>query len=132
MSNKILINLRIKVLDLIYKSKASHIASIFSCIDIIYCIYKFYILNKSNNNFILSKGHAGLGYYVVLNYFKKISKNILNSYYQNNSILIGHISHKVSEISLSTGSLGHGLPTSVGCALNSKIKKKRHYILFII
>lgn len=112
--------LRLKILEIIFKSKASHLGSIFSCIDIIFFIYKNYIFNSKKNKFILSKGHAGLGYFVTLNFFRKISSKLLNTYYKNNSILTGHISHKVNNIDVSTGSLGQGLPISLGFALQKK------------
>lgn len=126
--------LRLKVLNIVFKSGASHIGSIFSCIDIIYLIFKKYIFKKNINHFILSKGHAGLGYYVVLNYFNELSQNLLNSYMQNGSILTGHISHKVpsKKIQISTGSLGHGLSISTGIALQKKIDKKKGIVFCLI
>jgi transketolase len=130
--NKILKNLRLTILKIIFKSKASHIGSIFSCIDLIFFIYKNYIHKKNYNTFILSKGHAGLAYYVVLNFFKKINNTLLNTYYKNGSSLIGHISHKVNGINVSTGSLGQGLPIAAGHALQKKIDKKKGLIFCLI
>ena len=130
--NKIVKNLRLIILKLIFKSKASHIGSIFSCIDLIFFIYKNYIHKKNYNIFILSKGHAGLAYYVVLNFFKKINNTLLKTYYKNGSSLVGHISHKVNSINLSTGSLGHGLPVAAGYALQKKIDKKKGFIFCLI
>lgn len=129
---KVLKNIRIKILELIFTSKASHLGSIFSCVDIIYFIYKNFINKKNYNLFILSKGHAGLAYYVILNYFKRISNISLKNYYRNGSTLIGHVSHKVKNIKISTGSLGHGLPISAGLALQKKIDKKKGLIFCLI
>jgi len=43
----------------------------------------------------------------------------LDTHYQNGSVLSGHVSHKgVPGVEFSTGSLGHGLPISVGIALS--------------
>ena len=72
----------------------------------------------------MSKGHACLHITVfkrVKNYFDKI----LNTYGENDSILMSHSSHKVPGVVFSTGSLGHGLPVSVGNALSNKIKKNK-------
>jgi transketolase len=129
---KILKSIRIKILKLIFTSKASHLGSIFSCVDIIYFIYKNFINKKNYNLFILSKGHAGLAYYVILNHFKKISNIVLKNYYRDGSALIGHISHKVKSIKISTGSLGQGLPISAGLALQKKIDKKKGLIFCLI
>jgi len=130
--NKHLKLIRLKILELIFASKASHIGSIFSCLDVIFFVYKKYINKNKNNKFILSKGHAGLAYYAVLNFFKKINNEVLNNYYQNDSELIGHISHKVNGIDVSTGSLGQGLPIAAGFALQKKIDKKKGYIFCLI
>jgi len=83
---------------------------------------KFLKINK--NSFILSKGHACLALYCVLNEKKYLSSKILSTFGKNNSILMSHTSHKVRGIELSTGSLGHGLPVACGIALANKIKNK--------
>ena len=46
-------------------------------------------------------------------------------YGQDESILRDHISHKVSGVEFSTGSLGHGLPFGVGKALSAKLLEKK-------
>jgi transketolase len=123
--------IRIKIVDIIFKSNASHIGSIFSCLDIIFILYRDFIYKKKNI-FILSKGHAGLAYYAVLNQFKKISNKTFNTYYLNGSYLTGHISHKVKAVNVSTGSLGQGLSVAVGYALQKKIDKKKEKIFCLI
>ncbi len=119
--------LRLKCLDIIKNTGASHIGSIFSCLDIIVYIYSYIIKFKnlnSNHDFILSKGHAGLAVYLTLFLKKIINHKILNSYYKNGSKLSGHISHyKVPGIEISTGSLGHGLSIGCGFAYANKLKK---------
>jgi transketolase len=127
----ILKKIRIKIVDVIFKSKASHIGSIFSCLDIIFVLYKNFIHNKKNI-FILSKGHAGLAYYAILNNFKKISNKNFDTYYSNGSYLTGHISHKVKGVIVSTGSLGQGLSVAIGYALQKKIDKKKERIFCLI
>jgi transketolase len=46
----------------------------------------------------------------------------LESYAQDGSRLMSHVSHKVPGIEFSTGSLGHGLPFACGLALGAKRK----------
>ena len=125
-------NLKKKILKVINLSKASHIGSIFSCLDIFFCLYQDYIHKNKLNKFILSKGHAGLAYYSVLNYYKKISDKDYSNYYQNGSKLIGHISHKVKGIEVSTGSLGHGLSISSGYALAKKKDRKKGKVFCLL
>lgn len=126
----ILKKIRRKILNLVYSSKASHLGSSLSCVDIIFVLYKFFI--KKKNIFILSKGHACLAYYCVLKEFNFISSRILNSYGKNNSILMGHVSHKVPGVEFSTGSLGHGIPYATGRALAEKLNKTNNNIYVLI
>ena len=43
-----------------------------------------------------------------------------------------HVSHKVPQIKVSTGSLGHGLPIGTGIALSSKLKNAKKKIFVLI
>ena len=125
------ISLRLKIVELVYKSKEGHIPSAFSIVDIIYYIYKKR-LKKNNSKFILSKGHGVLALYVVLNYFKILKNKILNQYYKNNSLIGGHPEITLNGVEASTGSLGHGFSTATGIAIGLKIKKnlkKKIYVL---
>lgn len=139
-SNKELAKLaRLEVLDMIFNSKSAHIGSCYSCIDIISVIYNK-ILNlkkiKSNSKdrdiFILSKGHACASLYAVLALKKFFKKTKLKSFGKNFSPLMSHASHKVPGVEFSTGSLGHGLPFAVGCALARKITKTKSRIIVLM
>mgnify|MGYP005994327113 FL=1 len=124
-------SLRLKIVELVYKSKEGHIPSAFSIVDIIYYIYRKRI-KKNNSKFILSKGHGALALYVVLNYFKILKTKILNLYYKNNSLIGGHPEISLDGVEASTGSLGHGFSTAIGIAIALKIKKnskKKIYVL---
>ena len=122
--------IRKKILKLSNTAKSSHVGSSLSIVDILLILYKFFI--KKNNTFVLSKGHACLAYYCILQKFGYISNKILNSYGNNNTILLAHVSHKVPGVEFSTGSLGHGLPYAVGRALAEKINKKNNKIYVLI
>tara|TARA_Y100000748_G_C15501678_1_gene490388 strand:+ start:2251 stop:2967 length:717 start_codon:yes stop_codon:yes gene_type:complete len=79
--------------------------------------------NPKRDRFILSKGHAGAAVYAVLAELDFFSKEILDTHYQDGSILSGHVSHKgVPGVEFSTGSLGHGLSVATGFALAAKRK----------
>jgi transketolase len=110
-------------------AKSSHLGSSLSIVDILVVLYKS-ILKK--NIFILSKGHACLALYCILQKFNYISRKVLQSYGKNNTILLSHVSHKVPGVEFSTGSLGHGLPYAVGRALAEKINKKNKKIYVLI
>lgn len=121
-------DIRKQIIKISNLAKSSHIGSSLSIVDILVVLYQS-VLKK--NIFILSKGHACLAYYCVLQKFNYIKKKILNSYGKNNTILLSHVSHKVPGVEFSTGSLGHGLPYAVGRALAEKINnnKKKIYVL---
>jgi transketolase len=122
--------IRKRILKLSNTAKSSHVGSSLSIVDILLILYKFFI--KKNNTFVLSKGHACLAYYCILQKFGYISNKILNSYGNNNTILLAHVSHKVPGVEFSTGSLGHGLPYATGRALAEKINKKNNKIYVLI
>ena len=116
--------IRINLLKLTHHAKSSHLGSALSIVEILTILYNQILNKKNGDKFLLSKGHACLALYCVLFEKKIINKNILFSYGKNKSILMNHVSHHVPGVIFSTGSLGHGLPVSVGLALSSKIKKK--------
>jgi len=122
--------IRIRILQLSHKAKSSHIGSCLSIVEILVILYKNFINKK--NIFILSKGHAGLAYYCVLQKFGYFSNKTLDSYGNNNTILLSHVSHKVPGVEFSTGSLGHGLPYATGRALAEKINKTNNKIFVLI
>jgi len=134
MFKKIAKKIRKNIIQICHNSKASHLGSSLSAIDILIVIYLRFInfRNKNRNIFILSKGHACLALYCLLYEIKKISKKILFSFGKNHSILMAHASHKVPGVDFSTGSLGHGLPVATGIALACKIKKIKKKVFVLI
>ena len=122
--------IRIRILQLSNSAKSSHIGSSLSIVEILLVLYNFFI--KKKNIFILSKGHACLAYYCVLQKFGYFSNKILNTYGEDNTILLSHVSHKVPGVQFSTGSLGHGLPYGTGRALAEKINKSNNKIFVLI
>ena len=128
---KISNNLRFSIIKMSNETKAPHLASSLSCIDIVSTLYHSVLnVNKKNfksilrNRFILSKGHAAAALYVALEYKKIISKRELSSYTKKGSLLEEHPSPKMSGVEAATGSLGHGLSIGCGIALSSKINKQ--------
>ena len=75
--------IRKKIIYLSHKAKTAHLASSLSCVDIMVTIYEDFLkFNKnkiSKNIFILSKGHAAMALYSILNY-KIIVKWLLSCY----------------------------------------------------
>lgn len=125
--------IRKNILDAILKSKASHIASAMSIVDILAVLYGHNFVSPYKNQFILSKGHAGIAVYSTLNAIAIISDEMFKSYYMNGSHLGGHVSHKnVPGVALSTGSLGGGISVANGICLANKINNIDNKIYVIV
>lgn len=122
-----------RIIDICHLNKEGHIASSLSVLDLVYCIYKNYITSNGKNKFVLSKGHASLGLYAILEHFEILMpQESLETFCSFNSVLGGHPTTKVSGVEASTGSLGHGMPISVGMALAKKIKNESGVIFCLI
>jgi transketolase len=133
-SKRLLTRLRKRIMTVNNLSKSAHVGSALSCLELLYCSY-FIKINKiiPVHKIILSKGHAALALYVVLEYFYEIENKLLNNYLKNGSKYWGHPSvyNNPSLIDWSTGSLGHGLPIGCGFAY-SLIKLKYQEKLVIV
>jgi transketolase len=101
-----------RILDITYQERLSHLSSCLSAWPIIYEIYN---KKKDDEVFILSNGHAGLALYVILEEKYGIDPVML---------LHKHGIHPGKDLEnklyCSTGSLGSGLPISVGHALANR------------
>ncbi len=118
---------RKKILDLSQGVPALHIGGSFSSVEIVDCIYN--MLKKNKDIFILSKGHAGILQYVVLNDLGVISHKDLFNYQKKEGFLGVHPDYGNPGIMASTGSLGHGLAIAAGMALAAKNKNKVFYVV---
>ena len=105
-------------------SKSSHVGSASSIVEILVTLY-FKILNidplspekEDRNRFILSKGHASAALYATLYEQSFFSKDLLDKYYIDGSLL-GHLdSSRTLGVEVSTGSLGHELSIGIGMAI---------------
>ncbi len=121
-------DLRKDVVDMIVKSGGGHIGGDFSVMETLVTLY-FDEMNISPENkddasrdyFIMSKGHSVESYYAVLaakGFFGR--EEVINSFSQFGSKFIGHPNNEIDGIEMNSGSLGHGLPVSVGMALACK------------
>lgn len=114
-------------LTMAHRAKASHIGSALSIADIIAVLYANELRvfpdhpdHPARDRFILSKGHACVAVYAALAFQGFFPEERLDSYGHDHSDLMNHVSHKVSGVEFSTGSLGHGLPFGVGKAAAAK------------
>jgi transketolase len=120
--------IRLKIIELLYKAGASHLGSNMSVIEILISMYSLVDIEKIKQNkndrsrIIVSKGHCAVATYTILNFYGLLSEEQLNTYHLDDSLLAGHVSHSVPYVEHSTGALGHGLSVALGCALGQKSK----------
>ena len=88
---------------------------------------------ENRDRFILSKGHACLGFYAILNELGFITNDELTLFEKNDSFLLGHpVLNKDKGIEFSNGSLGMGLSLGVGVAISLKKKKSNNKVYVLI
>lgn len=120
--------IRLRVLDMVYKAQSGHIGGSFSEAEILSALY-FRILRikpdeprrKDRDRMILSKGHACPGLYATLAMRGFFPIETLDTLRQFGSPLQGHPVIKCPGIDMTTGSLGIGFGIAVGMALEGKV-----------
>ncbi len=133
LSNELSKLIREDVVEMAYLSGCSHVASALSIVDILAVLYSNILNTKNNDIFILSKGHAGTALYSTLARKGYFDPALLKTHYQNGSKLSGHVSHKgINGVSVSTGSLGHGVCMATGFALNYKMDQVKTKVYTIV
>lgn len=127
---KELLELRKKIFITGYKGGMAHLASCYSCLEMIYALYLKDILKydpkdpkwKDRDRFILSKGHAGLALYGVMMRAGLIDETMYDSYLTEQSLIGGEPCMRDSAwVEATTGSLGHGLSMGLGIAMALKL-----------
>lgn len=132
-------NIRKKTIALSCNSGAGHLAPSLSCVEILTTLFgkflKYNIKNPRDDNrdrLIFSKGHGAYAYYVILNELGFLPNKELKSFYNGASIK-GCLTQNLDYmIEASTGSLGHGLPLSVGIAQAFKMQGKDNKVVCIV
>ena len=126
---KIANEIRIDIIETVYRAQSGHPGGSLSCTDILTVLF-FNQMNISLENpkeklrdrFILSKGHCSPALYSTLAKKGFFSEKELYTFRNINSNMQGHPDmNKVPGVDMSTGSLGQGLSIANGIALVSKI-----------
>ncbi len=120
---------RKRILDLSQKVSALHIGGSFSSTEIMDLIYFTLMKKNERDSFILSKGHASILHYVILEHLKILKKKDLENYCKPQGFLGVHPDIGNPGINASTGSLGHGLSMAAGIAIANMNSKKKTYVI---
>lgn len=137
---KLAYDLRKNTLDIIVAGGGGHIGGDMSVMEILVTLYfeQLHVSPEKKDDpdrdyFILSKGHSVEAYYAVL-----CEKGFLNyeevrdQFQKFGSKYIGHPNNKLPGMEMNSGSLGHGLPVSVGISLASKMDSRSNRIYVVM
>ena len=131
-------DIRKRILELAFKagSNGSHLGGSLSAVEILNTLYhsgfNFNPADESRDRLILSKGHAALALYCVLESVGIITKEDAETFEQNGTTLFAHAKKNISKgIEFSGGSLSLGISYAVGVALacKSKVFNNRIFVL---
>ena len=128
------------IVEVSYLARQGHLSSSMSIVEMLNVLFKKIMRfdpqnpdSINNDKLVLSKGHASLALYSILYDLGCISKEDLFSFSKFDSILGEHPDrNKVPGVDVSTGSLGHGFPTSIGIAAGFKAQGKPNRVYSII
>lgn len=126
--SEIATQIRRDILEISYRTRAGHVGSAFSIVDILTALYFDFLRfpderpeHPERDRFLLSKGHAVLALYVTLASRGFFPREQLRTFLQDGSVLSGHPERgSVPGIEISSGSLGHGLSIGAGQALAAR------------
>lgn len=119
--------------------QAAHIGGSLSMVEILEVLFGSHLKHDPKNPewderdiFILSKGHAVLGYLAILQFHGYFDAEKLRSFQTNGSDLIAHPVKKIElGIESSNGSLGQGLSFGLGMSLGFK-KRNQDRKVFVL
>jgi transketolase len=130
--------IRTETVKMVAQAKASHVGGALSMTDLLAVLYAEILRVRPDapgwlerDRFILSKGHCCTALYATLALRGFFAVKELETYGQNGSRLMSHISHKVPGVEFSTGSLGHGLGFGCGKALAAK-RRGENWRVFVL
>lgn len=122
--------IRLDVLDMVYRRKAGHPGGSFSCAEMLAALY-FHHLKidparpdwPARDRFLLSKGHAAAALYATLARRGYFPVEDLERWGHFGAHLQGHPDRiKTPGVEMSSGFLGHGLSVAVGLTLAQRLK----------
>ena len=131
--------IREKTIELSCKTGAGHLAPSLSCVEMLTVLFRDFLKYNINDahdelrdRLVFSKGHGAYSYYVILNELGFLPNHELETFYNGASIK-GCLTQNLDYmIEASTGSLGHGLPISVGIAQAFKMQGKENKVICIV
>ncbi len=131
--------IRLKIVETIAAADKGHVGGALSCTDLLVALYHGGTLRfdardpnlQDRDRFILSKGHVGAAFYVILadlGYFDPAELGRLN----RGGILGEHPDRGIPGVEIDSGSLGHGLGIGAGLALAAKLDGRQYRTVVLL
>lgn len=130
-----------EIIEITTRAGSGHPSSSLSAIDILTALYFGGVMQYEPDNpgwpdrdrFIMSKGHAAPGLYVILAEAGFFDPSLLITLREIGSPLEGHPNMRVlAGVEASTGSLGQGLSIGVGHALAARLDRRDYRVYVMI
>jgi transketolase len=127
--------LRRVILEQAFRAGVGHIGSALSVVEILAALFGRVLRGEPDepdrDRFVLSKGHAALALYAALYLGHRLSREELETYCGDGTLLGTHPEHALAGVDFSTGSLGHGLSIGAGAALAARMQAsdRRAFVL---
>jgi transketolase len=125
------VSVRRSIIDQSKRAHVGHIGSALSITDILVALFAR-VIAPEQDVFVLSKGHAALAHYCVMEQMGSITHETLDTYCADGSQLGVHPDHTLPGVRFSTGSLGHGLSLGTGVAFAKRMAGKPGRVFVLI
>ena len=136
------LKVRKDLLNFIYRIGMGHLGGELSMVEVAVALYHEYMVfdpkdagKENRDRFILSKGHCSETLYTIFQDLGMFTMDYMVEHFESmETAKFGMHSnrHYVDAIELSAGSLGHGLPVSVGMALAARKQKAKWRTIVLV
>lgn len=131
--------IRREVLDRSYQTGQGHLGGTFSVVEILVTLYLSGFIrqhepshaNGPEDSLILSKGHACLALYSILNRLQVLPNEALTTFGRDGG-LGAQLDTKVPGVHWNTGSLGHAIGVGAGIALGDKLNRSESRVFALL
>jgi transketolase len=130
------VDVRRTILEQAHRAGVGHIGSALSVVEILVALFGRVLRGEpgdaDRDRFVLSKGHAALALYAALHEAGRISREQLDGYCGDDTLLGTHPEHELAGLDFSSGSLGHGLSIGAGAALAARMQGSRRCAFVLV